>query len=142
MNLTSTNFAFKWAFQPFARAMLVSCFLEVPRDANSHQLFCPIMSSCAQSGKNIKWYIVFDNLIIAYQAPSDVWRHPCISGYGGQRLPNVTQRDLPLPQARFHSALVPDCATSLKKSPVNCDPGCPTSELCSAPEPLVTPVCF
>ena len=43
------------------------------------------------------WYIVFDNLIIAYQAPSDVWRHPCISGYGGQRLPNVTQRDLPLP---------------------------------------------
>ena len=34
------------------------------------------------------------------------------------------------------------CATSLKKSPVNCDPGCPTSELCSAPEPLVTPVCF
>ena len=47
-------------------------------------------------------------LIIAYQTPSHVWRHPYISGYGGQRLPNVTQRDLPLPQARFHSALVRD----------------------------------
>ena len=126
------------------------------------------MSSCAQSGKNVKCRslklndCLFDSitvlnlsekgiyrfylnsagtqyLITAYQAPSQVWRHPCISGYGGQRLPNVTQRDLNLPQARFHSALVPDCATSLKKSPVNCDPGCPTSELCSAPEPLVPP---
>ena len=49
VNLTSTNFAFKWAFEPFARAMLVSCFLEVPAmqmPTSCYELLCPKWKKC------------------------------------------------------------------------------------------------